>query len=141
MTKREYKIREFLNHLQEEERKNKNLSYQFYKSLGIVKEDELKTKDSYEKLVKEEIKKFKIKYTPKEEAKMEEKIDKEKSDRQDDSIRRLLYGVFALYVVIVGYVIYKRKQTKELEQKFKKEMEEKMKERRMSKFVYVGENN
>jgi hypothetical protein len=141
MTKREYKIREFLNHLQEEERKNKNLSYQFYKSLGIVKEDELKTKDSYEKLVKEEIKKFKIKYTPKEEAKMEEKIDKEKSDRQDDSIRRLLYGVFALYVVIVGYVIYKRKQTKELEQKFKKEMEEKMKERRMSKFVYVGGNN
>jgi hypothetical protein len=141
MNKREYKIREFLNHLQEEERKNKNISYQFYKSLGIVKENELKTKESYEKLVNHEIKKFKIRYTPKDEAKIEEKVDKEKSDRQHDSIRHLLYGVFALYILIMVYVIYKNKQTKELEQRLKKEMEEKMKERRKNKFVYVGENN
>jgi hypothetical protein len=141
MTKREYKIREFLNHLQEEERKSKNISYQFYKSLGIIKEDELKTNDSYEKLVNEEIKKIKIKYTPKEEAKLEEKVNKEKTERQDDSIRHLLYGVFSLYLVIMAYVIYKRNQTKEMEQRLKKEMEEKMKERRRNKFVYVGGNN
>ncbi len=141
MTKREYNIRQFMNALQEEEKKNKSISYQFYKSIGVINEDELKTQKSYDELVKDQINKIKNKFTVKFEEKKKEKIIKDESDKEDKSIRNLIYGVFAIYVIAMGYILYQKRLNKILDEEMKQEFKNNLSEKRFNKYLYLGGGN
>jgi curved DNA-binding protein CbpA len=141
MTKREYQIRQFLNAVQEEQKKNKSISYQFYKSIGLVNEEKLKSNKSYDQLVKDEINKIKNKFKINEEIKIEEKKMKEESDKEDKSLIHLVYSLFILYVIVICYVLYKRQINKKLEEQMKLDLKERINSERMRKYLYIESNN
>ena len=137
MSKREYSIHLFLKALREEQLKSKNVSYNFYKTLGVVKEDP-KAEKSYEELAKEEVDKYKNKSKIEEELKMKEKEEQSQEDFENVKTRRMLYNILAIYVFVLIGVMYKRYDNKRRFKIDEESFREKIKEDRMKSYVYLG---
>lgn len=139
MSKREYNIQMFMKAVNEEQIKNKSISYQFYKSMGMINDADKVEKDkTYEDLVEEEVKKFKNKQTFKEELKMEEKKDKEEEEINTLATMKLIYYIGAIYAVSVIIIFYMKYKNKKQIKKDQEEIKNRLKEQRMNSYIYLS---
>ena len=136
MSKREYNIHIFLKTLREEQIKSKSVSYNFYKKMGMVKEDP-RTEKSYEELAKIEVDKYKNKHKIEEEIKMKVKEEQSQEDLENIKTRRMLYNLLAVYLCVLVVVMYKRYDNKRRYKKEEEDFKKKIKEDRMKSYIYL----
>ena len=137
LSKRQYQLHLLTIKVREAEMKRKSLKYEIYKNMGLITDEENKSNDSYDKLVKDELKNIKNKITYKEE--INENIQKEKKEDEVsiNSTRNTLYYIFTIYFLIaILILIRKYQQHKNLEKQIK--LNEKLKnEKRINNYIYI----
>jgi hypothetical protein len=138
MNKREYQLRKYYDEIKEKENMNRDISFKFYKSLGLIDEEIKETKESYQTMVRREIYKIKKKINFKHEIKEEKKKHEQRLNTELLNLRNLIFGVMAIYVVVIIYILYIRYKRRILEKQLKEKYKEKMLERRMSSYIYFN---
>ena len=137
MSKREFMLNEFFKRLNNETIKNKSIKYNFLKSVGYVKEEQLIDKD-YNDLVNEEINNIKIKKTFKEEIKKEKSKEEEKDKSNESNMKSFLYTLSGFYIIsTIIFIYYNYKQ----KLKIKTELINKLKQeelQRVKSYQYFG---
>ena len=135
MNKLEYSRNEFFNDLREKQITEKNIKFNLYKGLGILKEE--KIEKNYNELVKEEIERIKNKQKIYDQIK--EDKEKEINKEEEYSIRLINFWkrFFIFYGFCFIFILYKKRQKiKDDEIQEKKKIEEK-EIKRFSNMIYI----
>ena len=135
MNKLEYSRNEFFNDLREKQITEKNIKFNLYKGLGILKEE--KIEKNYNELVNEEIERIKNKQKIYDQIK--EDKEKEINKEEEYSIRLINFWkrFFIFYGFCFIFILYKKRQKiKDDEIQEKKKIEEK-EIKRFSNMIYI----
>ena len=135
MNKLEYSRNEFFNDLREKQITEKNIKFNLYKGLGILKEE--KIEKNYNELVNEEIERIKNKQKIYDQIK--EDNEKEINKEEEYSIRLINFWkrFFIFYGFCFIFILYKKRQKiKDDEIQEKKKIEEK-EIKRFSNMIYI----